>query len=340
MEARSRAGLLKGMYVGAVASIAALALAVAPAGASAASPVLEFVPTGSSFPIPFEAEGGTVSARLGDFDRIVNCSDSEGGGQIIGPRTTLSSYVFTGCVAQVIEGPGTDLNCKSEGASEKEIRSETIGADLVYLDQTKHEAAMLLSPDGGVYMEFECGANLVTASGPFLAPVDPVNKLANSFTAVLERNGNSQTITEYEDLSGVKHQAIPTAVVNGEQPDNSGVALSFAIEPDTPLEIKAISAAEVETKQRTDEEAAAAKKRADEEAVAAKKRHEEEAAAKKHQEDEAAALIAKQRQAEAKAKARKQHLTNARKQCKKVKPGPKRARCVKRANKKFGARQS
>jgi len=323
------------MYVGAVASVAALTLAMAPAYASAASPVLEFVPSGSSFPIPFEAEGGTVSARLGDFDRIVNCSDSEGGGQIIAPRTTLSSYVFTGCVAQVIEGPGTDLNCKSDGASEKEIRSETIGADLVYLDQTKHEAAMLLNPEGGVYMEFECGTNLVTASGPFLAPVDPVNKLADSFTAVLERDGNSQTITEYEDLNGVKHQAVPTAVVNGEQPDNSGVALSFTIEPDTPLEVKAISATEVEAKQRADEEA---RKRQEE--AAKKKRQDEEAAAKKRQEDEAAALAAKQRQAAAEESARKRHLTNARKQCKKVKAGPKRARCVKRANKKYGARQS
>jgi hypothetical protein len=325
------------MYVGAVASVAALGLAIAPAYASAASPILEFVPTGSSFPIPFEAEGGAVSAGLGDFDRIVNCSDSEGGGQIIGPRTTLSSYVFTGCVAQVIEGPGTDLNCKSEGASEEEIRSETIGTDLVYLDQTKHEAAMLLNPDGGVYMEFECGANLVKASGSFLAPVNPVNKLTDSFTAVLERNGNSQTITEYEDLNGVKHQAIPTAVVNGELPDTSGVALSFTIETNSRLEVKAISATEVETKQRADEEA---KKRQDEEA-AAKKRQDDEAAAKKRQDDEAAAVLAaKQRQAAAEESARKRHLTNARKQCKKVKAGPKRVRCVKRANKKYGARQS
>ncbi|HYJ21187.1 MAG TPA: cell envelope integrity protein TolA [Solirubrobacterales bacterium] len=315
-----------------MASIAALALAVAPASANAVSPVLEFSSPGNSLPIPFEAEGGTVSARLGEFDRIVNCSDSEGEGEITGPRTTLSSYVFTGCVAQPISGGGVDLKCTSAGASEEEIRATTIAADLVYLDQAKHEAAMLLNPGGGIYMEFECGTNLIKASGPFLAPVSPVNKLADSFTAVLERDGNSQTIDEYEDLNGVKHQAIPTAVVNEEPPDTSGVALSFTIQPSVPLEIKAISAAEIEAEQR---EVEAAKKRQEDEATA-KKRQADEAVARKRQEDEAIALAAKKHQEEVVAKARKQR-TKALKQCKKVESKGKRVRCQKRANKKYSA---
>ena len=84
------------------------------------------------------------------------------------------------------------------------------------------------------------------------------------------------------------------------------------------------------------EEEAAAKKRQDDEA-AAKKRQDDEAAARKRQDDEVAALAAKKLQEETEAKARKRHLTKALKQCRKVKAGPRHARCVKRANRKFGA---
>lgn len=270
-----------------VASIAAFALALAPACASAASPVLEFVPSGGSFPTSFEAEGGSVNARLGGFERVMECSHSEGNGEITGPRTTLSSYVFTGCLAKPLGGGGSNLKCQSAGASEEEIKSETIEADLVY--QANHEVAMLLNPDGGIYMEFECEGTLIKAIGPFLAPVEPVNKMAGSFTAVLTRNGNSQTTpTEYEDLNGVKHQAIPMAEVNAEPPDTSGVELSFTVQPSVPLEIKAVSVAEVEAKQHAEE--------------AAKKRQEEEAAKKKLQEEEAAALAAKKHREEVKAR--------------------------------------
>lgn len=306
-------GGIRGMCVCAVASVAALALAAAPAGASAASPVLEFVPSSSSFPIPFEAEGGSVNAKLGGYDRIMECTHAEGTGEITGARTTLSSYVFSGCTARPISGPGSPVKCSSAGAGEEEIRSATIEADLVYLDQANHEVAVLLNPGGGIYMEFDCEGALIKASGPFLSPVGPVNQLAASFTAVLERNGNSQTIDEYEDLSGVKHQAIPMAEVNAEPPDTSGVELAFTIRPSVPLQIKAVSTAEVETKQ-----------------------HEEEAASKKRQEEEAAALTAKTHQEEVEAKARRQKLTKALRQCKKVKSKGKRTRCRKRATKKYG----
>jgi hypothetical protein len=284
---RLRGRKFQGLSVSVLALIAALALTVMPAQASAASAQLEYVSPGNSFPIAFDAEGGNVSARLGEFDRIVNCADSAGEGEITGPRTTLSSYVFTGCEAEELGGGGTNLKCQSPGAAEKEIRSAAIEAEPVYLNQAKHEVAMLLNPDGGVYMEFECGTNVIKASGPFLAPVDPVNKLATSFTAVLDRDGNSQVPDEYEDLNGVKHQAIPTAVVNAEPPDTSGVGLEFTITPTVPLEIKSVNTVEVEAKQRQEEEAAA------------KKRQEEEAAAKKRQEEEAARAAAEKQRQEA-----------------------------------------
>jgi hypothetical protein len=320
---RSSAQLLRAMYVCVVATIAAGALAVAPASANAASPVLEFVSPGNAFPIPFEAEGGEVSARLAEFDPIVECEGSEGEGAITGPRSTLSNYFFFGCVAN--GGAENGNACTSEDAEEpEEIVTGTIEADLVYLDQSKHEVAMLLNPQGGVYMEFDCGGETVKASGPFLSPVDPVNKLANSFTAALRRNGASQIPDEYESANGERHQAIPMGQKGSDPPDMTGVELEFTIQPSVSLEIKAVNATEVETKQRADEDAA-------------KKRQDDESAAKKRAEEEAA--IAKKHQAEAGATARKQHLTKALKQCRKIKPGQRRARCVKRAGKRYGARR-
>ncbi len=353
MEAeRSGAGRFRAIYVCAVASIAALALTIAPAGANAASPVLEFATPGGAFPVAFEADGGAVSARLGEFDRIVRCADSEGDGEITGPRTTLSSYVFTGCVAEEIGGGGTDLKCTSPGAAEEEIRSEEIEADLVYLNQSKHEVAMLLNPGGGLYMEFECGTNVIKASGPFLSPVDPVNKLAGSFEAALKRNGNAQIPSVYEGLNGGVQQAVPTAVVNTEEPDQSGVELKFTITPNVPLEIRSVNTAEVEAKQRQEEEAAAAKKRQEEEA-AAKKRQEEEAAAKKRQEEEAAKAAAEKKHQElvaAEARLREEELQRKDEQlqrqklrakgltrCREADSKRQRVRCEKRVKKKFSA---
>jgi hypothetical protein len=344
----SLAGLLRGMHVCAVASVAALALAIVPAGASAANPVLEFVSPGNSFPISFAADGGNVSARLGEFDRIVNCADSAGEGEITGPHTTLSSYVFTGCEAEEIGGGGTNLKCTSPGAAEEELRSEEIEADLVYLDQAKHEVAMLLNPDGGIYMEFACGANVIKASGPFLAPVDPVNTLIGSFTAVLNRNGNSQIPNEYEDLNGVKHQAIPTAVVNAEPPDTSGVELDFTIETSVPLQIRSVNKAEAEAKQAEEQAAAAAaaeKKRQEAEA-AERKRQEEEAARaaaeRKSQEDEAA-RAAEEKKAQEALLAEEQRLKRQKlrakglARCREADSKRQRVRCETRVKKKYGA---
>jgi hypothetical protein len=328
VESAPSRGLFRGMCVCALASIAALALVAAPSYASAASPVLEFVSPGNSFPIPFEADGGAVTARLAEFDPVVECTGSEGEGEITGPRSTVSNYVFTGCEAQ--GGSEDGHECKSAGANAEEIKTGSIDAELVYVDQAKHEVAMLLNPQEGVYMDFECGGESVKASGSFLSPVDPINKVVTSFTAILRSSGASQLPSEYENASGEKRQAIPMGEKGSDPPDKTGVELSFTIQPSVPLEIKVVNTAEIEAKQRGEE---AAKKRQEDEA-AAKKRQEDEVAAKKRQEDEAAA---KRRQELAEAAARRRHLTKALKQCRKLERGPKRARCVRRAHKKHGA---
>jgi hypothetical protein len=320
---RLRGGRVRGMGVAAVALIAALALTAMPAQAKAASPVLEFVAPGTPFPIDFTATGGAVTAELSGFDTIVHCSGSAGNGVIVGPRSTVSNFSFTGCVTE--GGTKGGAQCKSEGANTEEITADTVEADLVYIDQAKREVGMLLNPGGGLYMSFKCGGELVEASGPFLAPVGQINKEATSFTATLSRSGSTQTPSEYENALGEKRQAIPMGKREADPtPHTTGVELGFTIHTTALLQIKAVTGAEIEAKQREDDAAAAA---------AAKKRHEEEAALAK---------VTKERQEAEAALARVNRtlLSSTLKQCRTAgKSKHSRTQCEKRAKKKYGSRQ-
>jgi hypothetical protein len=300
--------------------------------------VLEFVAPGTAFPIGFTADGGPVTAELAGFESVVHCSDSVGDGVITGPRSTVSNYFFTGCEAQ--GGTHNDQECKSEDATNaEEITAEAIEADLVYIDQAKHEVGMLLNPGGGVYMTFECGGESVEASGRFLSPVGPINKEATSFTATLSQSGAAQTPNEYENALGEKRQAIPMGKrESNPTPATTGVELSFTIHTDASLQIKAVTAAEIEAKQREDEAAAAAaaKKRQDEEAAAA-------AAAKRRQDEEVAAAVAEKKRQEEEVKSerlRRALLSGTLEQCRKAQSRHKRVRCEKRAKKKYGSAKS
>lgn len=146
----------------------------------------------------------------------------------------------------------------------------------------------------------------------------------------------AQIPNEYEGANGEKLQAIPMGEREGHEPATTGVELDFAIHPDAPLEIRAVSAEEVEAKQR--EEEAAAKKRQEEEA-ASKKHQEEEAAARRRQEEEAAATAKRRReQQRAKAKRLRRHrlLRRALKRCAKFESKHRRTRCVRRARTRYG----
>ena len=346
MESRRlRVGQLRTICVCVVASIAVLAYAAVPASASAASPVLEFVPSGAGFPIEFEAEGGEVTAALEGFTPVVHCTDSHGEGVITGPRSTLSHYVFTGCKAQ---GGSEDGNpCQSEGRASEEIVAEGIEAELVYIDQAKHEVGMLLNPSEGVYINFECGGEEVKGLGPFLAPVGPINQQATSFTADLFRSGAQQIPDEYENALGEKRSAIPMGERGSHPLATTGVELSFTVQTSASLEIKAITAAEIEAKQHEDEAAAAeaAQKRQEEDAAtaaAAKKRQEEEAAAKaaaqKRQEEEAAVAAAMRELRKEQARlGRIRHKLRhfALKRCRRSHSKHRRVRCERRVKKKY-----
>lgn len=203
--------------------------------------------------------------------------------------TPLLQFETPGSVLPVpFTAEGGPVHCQSGEAGQDEIRTPPVNAELVFIDQARREVGVLLAPDGGVYMSFECAGESVEAIGPFLSPVGPLNQESSSFTATLSRLGPVQFPAEYESADGLRKQAIPTAV---------------------PLTASAITAAEVEAKQRDEE--AAAKKRQDEEAA---KRSEEE---------------------RAKEKARGRQLSQALKQCRRTGSKRARVRCEHRAKKRF-----
>jgi hypothetical protein len=297
----SRVGrLLRGRRAPVAVLTVATALLLVPAGASATSPVLEFVVPGNRLPVGFTTESGSVTAEMAGFTSLVHCEASHGEGEITGPRSTISEYTFTGCVTR----GGSSTKCHSEGANEEEIKTGPIEADLVYIDQSQHEGAMLLDPGGGTYIAFECGGESAEGRGPFLAPVSPIDREASVFTATLSQSDVMQTPDEYEGASGEKLKAIPTGEHGGGSLVTTGVEATFTVHPSVPVDVRAISIEEVEAKQH--EEEAAAKRRQQEEA-AAKRRQQEEAAAKKRQEEEAATK--KRQEEEAATKKRQEEAT-------------------------------
>jgi hypothetical protein len=312
-----------------LALVVTLMLAVGVASAGAATPVLEF--TGpEALPYSFEAQGGQVTAALSDFDTVVHCEGSQGRGEIVGPRTAFSSYSFTGCETQ--GGSQGGHECRSATALEGEIQTPQIEAELVFMSQARKEVGMVLDPHGGVYMEFECGGENVRALGSFVSPIGPINQEGTAFTASLIRSGATQFPGFYESLTGELMPAIPVGQREGSS-GTTGVELSFAIHTFQPLQIKAVTAAEVEARQRDDEAAARARQDAEEaaRAAAARKQGEEEAARRRQEEE---AQQARERE-HARAQALARQRSKALKACRKSDTKRARARCERRAKKRF-----
>jgi hypothetical protein len=280
----------------AASALIVLSALLMPGSASAASPVLEFVSPSSGLPVSFTSEGGPVVAELAGFETVVHCAGSAGQGKITGPRSAVSEYQFTGCVAQL----GSSTKCKSAGANAEEIRTGPIAAELVYINQAKREVGILMNPGGGVYMSFECGGEPTEAKGPFLARVTPVNEETLSFTATLSESNAIQTPDEYESAGGLALKAIPEGKRGSNEWVTTGVATAITVHPSASIAIRAISAEEVEAKQR-DAEA----RQREEAAAAAAKRQQEESAARKHHEEEVAAAD-RRRAEEAAAKQREE----------------------------------
>jgi hypothetical protein len=255
--------------------VAAVALLLMPVGASAASPVLEFVVPGKSLPVSFTTSGGAVNAEMANFGTLVHCTASHGDGEITGTRSAVSSYVFTGCETQ--NGSHAGAKCQSNGASSGEITTGPIDAELVFISQARHEVGMLLNPGGGTYIVFECGGESAEGRGPFLSPIAPINKEATSFTATLSASAFTQTPVEYENTNGEKLKAIPEGKRGSNEWVTTGVQTTITVLPSASGEVRAITAEEVEGKRQEAIATVAAEKHHEEENAAANKRELEEA---------------------------------------------------------------
>lgn len=340
-----------------------MALLLVPAGASAASPVLEFVVPGHSLSeVSFTTESGAVKAQMAGFEVLVECKASHGQGVITGLRSTVSEYQLTGCSAA-----GGSEKCKS-GANAEEITTGPIEGDLVWIDQAKDEVGILMNPSGGTYISFECGGESAEGKGSFLAPVSPLNQETTSFTATLTQSNSVQTPDGYEGEKGESLYTFPTGKRGSKNPVPTGVEATFTIHSNLSGEIKAVTAQEVEAEQREEEaeeleealqtlettlkkqeEALKTAEEHTKQLAVEAKRHEEEAGAqlaatvKKYQEEAAATkkqLEATERQlaameAQSRQPTRAQLLKKALAQCEK-KPKNRRPQCKAEAPKKYG----
>ncbi len=329
--------------VAALVAAAAMLPLFAPAAASAIEPVLEFVAPGHGLPVSFTTESGPVSAEMVGFEALMQCSASRGEGEITGPRSAVAEYAFTGCVANHSKATA---QCKSDNASAEEIKTGPIAAELVYVNQEKREVAILLNPSGGIYMKFECGGESAEGRGPFLAAVVPLNKETTSFTASLSELESMQLPDEYENEAGEMRTATPEGRRGEGQFVKTGVQAAFTVHTSVPVEIRAMTIADIEVGQREEKQhaeeatlAAAAKKHQEEAAAAAKRHQEEEAAdAQRRQEEEAAARQKRENQEKldkAKQHKRAQLLAKALRACAKQR-GRRRARCIANAHRRYG----
>jgi len=330
-----------------------MALLLVPAGASAASPVLEFVVPGNAFPVSLTTEGGEVTAE-GFSGAVMTCAHSRGEGKITGAHKAEAEFVFTECHTK------GGAKCKSESAAgAEEIQTGEIGAELVYIAQAKHEVAVLLNPHGGTYMKFECGGVPARGEGSFLAPGAPLNTETTSFTTTLSKSGGVQTPDEYEGAGGEKLKAVPLGEKNNNlMLDPTGVESTITVTTAEPVEVRAITAEEVEAQEVKEHEEALQKQEAalknleealrkgEEHAVQlageAKKHQEEAASAARKQQEEATAAAKKKQEEAGKLKAkptRAQLLARALRACEKQ-PKKRRALCVASAHKRYGARRT
>ncbi len=257
----------------------------APSAATAASSILEYEFPSGHLPVSFTVASGETIAEMAEFEPVVHCAASQAEGEVTGPRSTVSKYSFTECATQ----RGAHKKCKSTGANEEEITTGSIEAELVWISQARHEVGELIDPHGGTYIAFECGGESAEGLGPFLAPITPINSEVTSFTATLSQMSSIQTPGTYEGPNGEPLQAIPMGNHGGGAFVTTGVESTFLIHPGVPVEIKAITAQEVEAKQQVEQEAKRKEQQQREEAqalaAAAAKRQEEAAAKKRHEEE-------------------------------------------------------
>ena len=169
--------------VGAVASASALA---------STQPQME---TGGIWPVGYTASSGEVTLQTTDI--TVHCSASKNSGEVVNKNGFANVHVtYTGCIAG---GWGV---CKSKGAVAGEIVTNSLTANLVYINKATKEVGQLFKPQtaGGAIAEYECGLRVKLTGGVIAKlPNEQVNKIRSSFTWDYRQKTEIQEPSEYEE---------------------------------------------------------------------------------------------------------------------------------------------
>lgn len=199
-----------------VALIAVLALSAASA-ASALAALPEF--GASTFPVKYtfaSSRNVTFSAE-GDNSYITCTGGGTAEGEITGAKALTARFDFKGCTYAF--GSGGENGCATEGASLREIRSESLKGSLVYISKASKEVGIVFNPyekakefkelaPPPTFATFVCneggGKFKMTLRNGVTVPVASLNTLTKSYALKFAVSKDLQVPAEYENAGGEK----------------------------------------------------------------------------------------------------------------------------------------
>jgi hypothetical protein len=190
------------------------------AAASASASLPEFT---GPFPIRHEASYGEVKFETTTGSRL-ECSNAPGHGgtgtgEITAAKTITLKLTLKGCKYASLYA------CKTEGASEGEIRTGSIKGTLVYLAKATKEVGIAFNPYEPKTLEeakvppttlasINCSnAAAITLRRTLLGHVRPVNTATTGFEQWFAQNNGQQTPSKYEN-EGAEWSGVAEVAVN------------------------------------------------------------------------------------------------------------------------------
>ncbi len=214
---------------------------------------------GHAFRIPkakCEAEGFTwTESGEGEF-LTVECAAETNTGEAVGRNGIANVHVtFTGCLAL------GSLSCKSSGAAEGEIKTNTLKGELGYIEEGKG-VGVRLEPEvkKGAFAAFECAEFLGTVVGvgnkgegvafapkggndQVISPITPINEMTTKYTQVYtvdpKKVENVPTNFDGKKLSALEDELTNLESGEGSTWSRSGEEITAVNTPTEEGEIKA-----------------------------------------------------------------------------------------------------
>lgn len=132
--------------------LAAIVAALFALPASASAGEWKAVPASGKYPLGITAKAG-VTKLTGKGSVVIECSSATGTGQYSSATTGSLTFTLNGCV----DLP-SKVSCKSSGQTAGTIVTETMPFHNPYLKPSKTTPGMLLTPNLGGFILFQCGS--------------------------------------------------------------------------------------------------------------------------------------------------------------------------------------